>query len=359
MGNTNYATVGNAETLDIFEEYSNDNVRIKQNSNKHKEDSIYDTIQSLKKGDIYGGVLVSTSDREYIFDVGYKTYVNMTINSNEMQYIADMQIGDYNKLMIVDIVDGLQYNIYGSVAAAKEIIIRHKLRNLENDIVMAYIKEMTPSGYNATFNVDGMVLNAFMPHILAGANKILDVNRDKLVGEELEVCLEGYSSEKNTYIINRKERLKRLAPEKIKSLRKDVLYKGYVTGVSDFKIFVELEECLTGVIYRSYLLDKDAILTEGMEIEFYVKDAFRDKIVLRQVLVESMWDSIKVNDVVEGTVKSITMNGVLVSIDEETYGMIRKSDCLIDYKNYMVGAKVSTKIINIDNINRKIFLTDK
>lgn len=359
MGNTIYATVGDAETANIFDEYSNHSTRIKQNSTKHKLDNIYSNIEPVKKGDIYNGMLVSIHDREYIFDIGYKTQVNMIINSNETQYISDMKIGDYSELMIVDVNDGLVYSIYGSIATAKETIIRHKLRNLENDIVSAYVKEMTPSGYNATFNVDGMTLNAFMPHILAGANKILDINRDKLVGEELEVCLEGYSAEKNTYIINRKERLKRLSPEKIKSLRKDILYKGYVTGVSDFKIFVEFEDCLTGVIYKSYLSDKNAILKEGMEIEFYVKDIFRDKIVLRQILVDSMWDSIKVNDVVDGTVKSITMNGVLISIDEETYGMIRKSDCLIDYKNYMVGAKVSTKIINIDTLNRKIFLTDK
>ncbi len=359
----NTTTIGNLETSNVFEDFSTDRERISRNSSLYKDDSTYANIFDVKVGNVYNGKLVEIYDREYIFDIGYKTHINVLKTALESDYLNKISIGDSSDILIQDSLDDDSYVVYGSVSAAREINVREKLSNMEDSII-AYIKELTPSGYIATITVDDIELNAFMPHILAGANKILDIDRDKLVGKQLEVCLEGFSSDKGTYIINRKEYLKKLIPEKIKLLKKDVLYKGVITGTTDFGIFIEFEDCLTGMIYKTYISDdlKEQLKNgniDGLEVEFYVKDVFKDKIILTQILKDSMWDLIKVDEYVTGSIKNITNSGVLVSIDEETNGMIRKFDSALDLKNYNIGSEIKAKILSIDRSNRKIFLSDK
>jgi len=361
--NKETATFGNSEAISVFEEFSTDRERISKNTSTYKDDKTYMDIFDVEVGNVYSGKLMEIHDREYIFDIGYKTYVNVLKTAIESDSLDKLSIGDSVDVLIQDILDSSLYVIYGSVSAAKEMSIREKLSNME-DYIIAYIKDLTPSGYIATITVDDVELNAFMPHILAGANKILNIDRDKLVGKHLEVCLEGFSSDRGTYIINRKEYLKRLIPEKIKLLKRDVLYTGVITGTTDFGIFVEFDEYLTGMIYKTYISDelKEMLKNsnvDGLEIQFYVKDIFKDKIILTQVLKDSMWDLVKVNDFIDGTIKNITNIGVLVSIDDETNGMIRKYDSSLDLKNYNIGSEIKAKVLSIDRSNRKIFLTDQ
>ena len=357
---TKYSKVGSVDTLDVFDDFTTEKERIRRNSTSFKDDAKYSNVFDVVVGETYYGRLVQVFEREYLFDIGHKSYVSVLKTGYESDYLDKLVIGEITDVLVQFIDETDTYSVYGSIAAAKEANVREKLSNME-DFVLADITEMTPSGYNAIIKIDGFELSAFMPHILAGANKILDQDRIKLVGKQLEVCVESFIAEKGTYIINRKEYLKRLYPEKIKLLQKNVLYTGVVTGSMTFGIFVEFEDCLTGMIYKSYISDelKNSEITSGMEVSFYVKEVVKDKIILTQTLKESQMDLLNVNDKINATVKSITPNGVLIAIDEETNGMIRKTDSLMDISNYGIGAEVLVKVISIDRANRKIFLSDK
>ena len=72
--------------------------------------------------------------------------------------------------------------------------------------------------------------------------------------------------------------------------------------------------------------DKLNQIKPGFEIEFYVKEIVKDKIILTQMLRETLWDTIKNGQVIDGVVKETKQFGVLVSLDEETMGLIHTSE---------------------------------
>ena len=66
----------------------------------------------------------------------------------------------------------------------------------------------------------------------------------------------------------------KLWESKIQELDLTKKYKGYVTGTSDFGVFVEWEEVYTGLIHKTEFSEDNSItgVNPGDEIEFYVKE---------------------------------------------------------------------------------------
>jgi ribosomal protein S1 len=64
----------------------------------------------------------------------------------------------------------------------------------------------------------------------------------------------------------------------------------------------------------------------GQEIEFYIKEIIKNKIILTQVLRETLWDTIKNGQVIEGRVKDVKQFGALIILDNETIGLIHTSE---------------------------------
>jgi polyribonucleotide nucleotidyltransferase len=95
----------------------------------------------------------------------------------------------------------------------------------------------------------------------------------------------------------------------------------------------------------------------GFEIDFYVKEIIKDKIILTQILRETLWDTIKNGQVLDGKIKDVKQFGVLVSLDEETMGLIHTSEVEKIGKKFTSGQEVKIKVLAVDRQNRKIFLT--
>lgn len=355
---------GDVATIDIFGDYS-DKERIRKNSKTHNNSPQYSNIAELKTEQIITGKLIAFNAKEYTFDIGYKSYVSVPKGLEENVYLNDLNIGDTSELFIKSFTDlSYTFNIVGSIAAAKAATAHTALTTLEdNEFIFAKVKEITPAGFNMQIDYYGTILEAFMPNALAGINKLREGDSERLLNTELEVCVESFSSEKGTYIVSRKSYLKKLVPEKIKSLQKDKVYTGVVTGTADFGVFVEFDEFLTGMIHKSCInpeyRDKIQEIPEGTEIDFYIKDILKgDKIILTQILEETLWDTIKTNEVYQGKVKNITPFGVLVELDAEVNGLIRKSELKNEPADYNESDEINVRIISIDKQGRKIFLTD-
>jgi ribosomal protein S1 len=109
------------------------------------------------------------------------------------------------------------------------------------------------------------------------------------------------------------------------------------------------------------LQDRISDIKPGMEIDFYIKEVFKErgskyKIILTQVLRESLWDTITEGQVIEGVVKDIRAFGTLVSLDDETVGLIHANDDK-SRRTHRVGNKIRVKIVSFDRMTRKILLT--
>jgi predicted RNA-binding protein with RPS1 domain len=206
-----------------------------------------------------------------------------------------------------------------------------------------------------------------MPNTLAGVNRLTDAQAQELVGQTVEVKLETLQQDKGYYVVSRRKHLNSLIPEKLEQIKKDLEtdpYKGYIgtiTGSRDFGLFVEFEDCLTGMIHKSNINPafKDTFqnIPEGTQIEFYVKDIIKNnKIILTQVYNVSLWDTIEVGQKLDGTVIDVKSLGAIIRLDDETVGLIQTMYIDNSNKKLLPGDKVNVKVISVIRNNRKIYL---
>lgn len=360
MGKKNY---GDVRTLhgDLFDGVINE-------SDNHPNTLSYEEL--IKLYDQYGvnipivGQVVNVSFVGYTaagfnFDGGYKDFVRVEDRPNEAKYLQNIQIGDKIDLFIIDI-DEDNYQIKGSLVELYENRAREILTQLEEGTsVLSFIKEMTPAGYSIDIHFEGVVLAGFMPNTLAGINKLY--NPESIVGTTMEVMIESFSQEEGTYIVSRRKYLQSLIPDAIKNLEFGKIYLGNVTGTTEFGVFVEFNDCLTGMIHKTNIhpdwSNRINQITPGLGIEFYIKEIIKDKIILTQILRETLWDTIKIGQTFEGRVKEIKPFGALISLDDETNGLIHSSEIDKSQQKLSLGKTIKVKVIAVDRMGRKIFLT--
>lgn len=302
---------------------------------------------------------VGVSQGYFNFDGGFKDFVRIDDKPTEASYLKNTQIGDVLDVLITE-VDEDNFFIKASFVELYEGIARQNLISLdEGTAVNSFIRELTPAGYFVDIQFEGVVLPGFMPNTLAGINKLHDP--ESIVGQTFYVMIESYSKEEGTYIVSRRKYLQSLVPEEIKKLEYNKLYIGHVTGTTEFGVFVEFNGCLTGMVHKTNLNQNSGIqisqIKPGVGIEFYIKEIIKDKIILTQVLRETLWDTIKVGQIIPGKVRDLKSFGALISLDEETNGLIHSSELEKSSQKLSSGQEIKVKVIAVDRANRKIFLT--
>ena len=310
-------------------------------------------------GQVVEATFLGTRSGSYLFDFGYKDFIFVDAKLNEQKYLKDTEPGTQVSVLVTGIQN--PYLIKGSVSSLYEKKAHTQLQSLEEgESVTAFIKEMNPAGYDLEIQHNGVTIPAFMPNTLAGINKLY--NPESIVGTTLNVMIESFSDEKGTYIVSRRKYLQSLIPSAIKELEYGKPYTGHVTGTTPFGVFVEFNECLTGMIHKTNILeeyqDRISEIKPGTQIEFYIKEIIKDnKIILTQILKESLWDSVKVGMKLDGVVRDLKPFGALVQLDEETMGLIHTSELEKSTKKVNSGDTVSVKVLATDRSNRKLFLS--
>lgn len=329
-----------------------------------EEDTFNYEVPSI--GEVVTARVLGENNAHVIFDAGFKDYVYVDKKGRELAAMQTLNLlpGQDIELMIKN-VDETHFELIGSASAILQQRAAALLDDGINDdrIFMGTVKEFSAAGYFVSLDVDGVDTDVFMPKTLAGINKL--PNPESIVGDTFEVMIENKTYE--GYIVSRKKFLKTLIKDKIAELEHNKLYIGNVTGTTDFGIFVEFNECLTGMIHKANI-DKETIpnisaVKPGESIQFYVKEIIKDKvrgdkIILTQVLKETLWDTIKIGDKLTGTVKSSKVFGTLLQLDEGTVGLIHISE--IEKAGNLpleFGDELKVEVISVQRGERKIFLT--
>jgi ribosomal protein S1 len=254
------------------------------------------------------------------------------------------------------------------VSYSKNILAKKKSEILssigEPVAYAAQVKELIHGGYFV--DIDGV--QCFMPGSLGGMNKL--VNFESLIGKNIYVVPINYSKEKDYVVVSHRDYLKNLIPTAIKQLQFGTEYEGFVTGCSKHGIFVEFNECLTGLISKKDI-DQDTKekfeegkIKAGEPIKFFVSEIIdNDKIVLSQYLPEpkiDAWDDIenrfKIPSVVTGKVKRVVRYGIFVEIEPKIVGLLHKSH-LEENSEFEIGQEIEVKIVKIDKESKKVDFT--
>jgi hypothetical protein len=363
MTNTVY---GDETLLDLFEDdsFSARKKRNKDSKNYQELLKLYklDEISVPKENTVVTAKYIGKSANQYVFSVGgFKDDIRVEDKMSEAKYLKNLEIGDVIDILITEINQNV-YMIKGSVASLYESKAHANLKSLEEgQSVLVSVKSINPAGYDVELNHGGVTLPGFMPNTLAGINKLYDPQ--SIVGLTFNVMIESFAEQEGTYIVSRRKYLQSLIPEAIKELNFEQIYSGNVTGTTPFGVFVEFNECLTGMIHKANVnpewQEKLNQIKPGTPIDFYIKEVIKDsKIILTQILRQTLWDTIEYGQTIKGRVKETKQFGTLVNLDDETVGLIHVSEMdKLGKMKFSDGQEIKVKVLSVDRSSRKIFLT--
>lgn len=338
----------------------------------NKIENLKTDYNDINEGDIVEGNVIGINYKDIIIDINYKDNVYVETKTIDKDILENITMGSKIKVMISGISEDPFY-IKGSMNDLFKMNVSNVVKDFFNDnkYFFATVKKSQPAGYLLDLEVDGQIVDAFMPNTLAGVNKLHDPN--SIVGTKFEVMIETLEKEKGIYVVSRKKYLEDLIPERVKQLKKEwiknknKIYEGVITGTTPFGAFVEFCDFLTGMIHR-YNVSEDwqgdekwTTMRPGMYVNFFIKDIIskKNKIILTQILRESLWDNIKVDDVVKGKVISIKPFGALIQLDDETNGLIQSNYLQKNKIDLEIGQEIEVRVTSIMKDERKINLSMK
>lgn len=327
-------------------------------------------------GDIVEGRVVNVRGNHVVVDAGLKDFLYVDVRGEEAPFVAELVPGERIVVMVVSLTEE-PYHVAASLAKMQALAIREELDQLFNieDSIQAVITGMNPGGYTLQLQLPSGATTLFMPHMMAGVNKLS--NAGAMVGTTTTIMLDSFSEDRGTYIASRKRYLETLIPSERAKL--DVLdyesllnggeataYEGTVTGATSFGIFVEFNGCLTGMIHKANVHpdnvdpEKLAEVQAGTPINFYVKEIAKGgRIILTQMIRESLWDTIRPKQKVTGTVRDVKHFGVLVKLDDETTGLVHSSEVAKGGRKmdeFKRGDSIDVRVLMVNKGERKIFL---
>ena len=232
----------------------------------------------------------------------------------------------------------------------------------ESSAYTVKIESINKGGYI----VDLSGIKCFLPGSLAAANRITDF--ESYIGKELPVMIEGYVEAKDIFIVSYKKYLNKIMESKIQELDLTKKYKGYVTGTSDFGVFVEWEDVYTGLIHKTEFSEDNSItgVNPGDEIEFYVKE-IKDNNRLTLTLEKPLERNVIIHDldkqIKDGTCEQITAkikhkrkNGVLIDLVEfGLMALIPQERIGKKTKNLKPGDDLLVTVYEVEPASGKIF----
>jgi len=324
-------------------------------------------IPTLHEGSIYEGKIFGINSEFISIDVGYRELVYVKYDK-ETDLVKALQPGEETSVLIT--VSKSNTHILGSISGG----VKHKVfldlrAGVEegNTAWVGIVKNMIENG---GYIVEVQGVECFMPGSLAGINKLHDFK--SIIGTEMYVVPVSFSPDRGTIVVSHRKYLQAMIPTEIQNIKDNmgVDYVGNVTGTAKYGVFVEFNNCLTGMIHINDLDDatlpafKSRDIKPGDEIKFKVKDIISNtKITLTQKdnAVVNPWNDImtryQIPCTVEAIIKTKKEYGLFINIEDGVTGLLHISeleDGLMDVFN--AGDKITVQITRIDTESKKVFL---
>ena len=324
--------------------------------------------KDLSDGGVYTCTIISVKTDEALAqtDSGQTIYIDLKRERRDAEKLNITGIGFYPGEELKARVRKMNGSYSGSVIEYYIHSLRAELFEQikkESNAYLIKIISINKGGYIAELSG----IKCFMPGSLAAANKITDF--ESYIGKEMHVMIEGYVEAKDIFIVSYKKYLNRIMDSKIQELDLTKKYKGYVTGTSDFGVFVEWDDIYTGLIHKTEFAEGNSLatLSPGIEIEFYVKEIkdnnrltlTLDQPLERNVIIQDLESQVNDGTVepMEAKVKHKRKNGALVEIQELGLLALIPQDKLGKRgNNIRVGDDVTVIPYEVETISGKIFV---
>lgn len=362
-----------------FAEYSEEELNFLNELLGNSE--IYDYTKPINVGDVIEAKVGGESATHYLFDISGKDYIYVEKKKQETEalyrYVSENSSSiDSNTVVKVQItsIQESPYMVTGSLSSLEKTIAFNEFIDDETPI-LGKVVSASSAGVVVELSTSSKT-SAFCPSFMCGLNKLSAEQIIAMNGNSYYFIVDHYSEDQGTYIVSRKAYIQQLAPQAISELvtrdenNKLLPLNGTITGTCLYGIFVELdnpngENVLTGMIHNTALNDtykemlSKGTVVAGERIDFFVKEIVDQKLVLAQVIRETLWDTIKVGDVFNNIkVLDVKSTGYLVELDNITKGLINPNEAL-KLETPIVKNDIlhSIKVVAVNRNIRKIFLS--
>ncbi|MCB0317117.1 MAG: 30S ribosomal protein S1 [Bdellovibrionales bacterium] len=338
-----------------------------------------ETLKVLAEGVVMEGVVKNVTDYGAFIDLG---------GIDGLLHITDISWGRVNhpaeKLSVGD--------------AAPVVVLKYDKENERVSLGMKQLKEdpwiNVHEKYPVGGKVDGKVLGltdygAFVEleegveglvHVsdMSWTKKVRNPNKFLSAGEKVEAVILNVDSEKKELSLG----IKQLTPNPWETLHQrnsiGSRVKGQVKSITEFGIFIGVEEGIDGLVHVSDFSWTKKIKSQeeiaklykkGDEVEAIIMDidVENERLSLSiKHLSEDPWETIvqryPVGSKVKGTINSHADFGVFLQIEEGVDGLIHSSELALDddktaQEEYPVGKQIEAEVIKVDREDRRISLS--
>jgi|TARA_B110000908_G_scaffold39724_1_gene48003 ribosomal protein S1 len=324
-------------------------------------------VTKLNPGEIHEGKIYAVSSDYISVDIGYRELIYVKYDK-EPEEVQALKPGDETAVLITLL--GKNSHITGSITGGVKHKVFMDLREAVETGGTAWIGKVTHMIENGGYMVLVQGIECFMPGSLAGINKLHDFG--SIIGTEMYVVPVSFSPDRGTLVVSHRKYLQAMIPSELEKLKENQgeTLVGNVTGTAKYGVFVEFNQCLTGMIHNNDL-DEDTLtkfkardIKPGDEVEFIVKDIISNtKITLTQKAnaVVNPWSDIisryQLPAVVEATVKTKKDYGLFITIEEGVTGLLHVSEVGEEIMDvFQKDDKITVQITRIDVDSMKVFL---
>jgi ribosomal protein S1 len=338
---------------------------------RSKLESLYaGTFNSVNKGEIVQGTVVSINNKDVVLNIGFKS--DGLVSLSEFRDTPDLKVGD-----VVDVFVESQEDANGQLVLSRKRAKTQKSweeinEALENDtIITGYVKSRTKGG----LIVDIKGVEAFLPGSQIDIKPIRDY--DIYVGKTMEFKVVKINHEFKNVVVSHKvlieDDLENQKSEIVSKLEKGQVLEGTVKNITDFGVFIDLGGVdgllhITDISWGRIEHPREVLqLDQTVNVVVLDFDDEKKRIALGlKQLTEHPWESLdtalEVGSKVKGKIVTVADYGAFLEITPGVEGLIHVSEMswsqnLRSPQEFLkVGDEVEAVILTLDREERKMSL---
>ena len=328
------------------------------------------TFNSINKGEIISGVVVSINNKDVVLNIGFKS--DGLVSLSEFRDTPDLKIGD-----TVDVFVESQEDANGQLVLSRKRAKTQRSWETINEaldqdkIITGFVKSRTKGG----LIVDIMGVEAFLPGSQIDIKPIRDY--DIYVGKTMEFKVVKINHEFKNVVVSHKvlieDDLENQKTEIVAKLEKGQVLEGTVKNITDFGVFIDLGGVdgllhITDISWGRIEHPRE-VLNLDQKINVVVLDFDDEKkriaLGLKQLTPhpwEALDTALEIGSKVKGRIVTVADYGAFLEITPGVEGLIHVSEMswsqnLRNPQEFLkVGDEVEAQVLTLDRNERKMSL---
>jgi small subunit ribosomal protein S1 len=328
------------------------------------------TFNSINKGEIISGIVVSINNKDVVLNIGFKS--DGLVSLSEFRDTPELKVGDS-----VDVFVESQEDANGQLVLSRKRAKTQRSWETINEaldqdkIITGFVKSRTKGG----LIVDIMGVEAFLPGSQIDIKPIRDY--DVYVGKTMEFKVVKINHEFKNVVVSHKvlieDDLENQKTEIVAKLEKGQVLEGTVKNITDFGVFIDLGGVdgllhITDISWGRIEHPRE-VLNLDQKINVVVLDFDDEKkriaLGLKQLTPhpwEALDTTLEIGSKVKGRIVTVADYGAFLEITPGVEGLIHVSEMswsqnLRNPQEFLkVGDEIEAQVLTLDRTERKMSL---